>query len=166
MATLSFYAVVDWHWLSLLRGVHSSLAAIAAIFCQNDSVAGGKRPVSHPRNVNTVTAFTSPREEMTANDATGLLLECCLKQRFAHRLRGRPDRRSPRVRAAPPRVWSLLLCCCFCFRRSFRLVTAVHPSSAPNAPKSSSASSSSSACSCACTGAPCEWALPIACRNS
>jgi hypothetical protein len=33
--------VVDCHRLSFLRGVHSNLAVIAAIFCRNDSVAPG-----------------------------------------------------------------------------------------------------------------------------
>ena len=74
--------------------------------------------------------------------------------------------RSSIATGGTPRVWSVLLCCCFCFHRSFRLLTSVHSSSAPNAPKSSSASSSSSACSCACTSPPCVWTPPIACWNS
>jgi hypothetical protein len=37
-ATLSFYTVIDCHWLPLLSDLHSSLAII---FCQNDSVVHG-----------------------------------------------------------------------------------------------------------------------------
>ena len=40
-ATLSFYAVVDCHWLSSLRDSHSDLAVIADIGCRNDIVAPG-----------------------------------------------------------------------------------------------------------------------------
>jgi hypothetical protein len=40
-ATLSFYTVIGCHWLPFLRDLHSSLAAIAAISCRNDSVALG-----------------------------------------------------------------------------------------------------------------------------
>jgi hypothetical protein len=48
-ATLSFYTVIsliDCHWLLSLRDLHSDLAVIPAIFCQNDGVAPGatRRP--------------------------------------------------------------------------------------------------------------------------
>jgi hypothetical protein len=36
---LPFHAVVGYHWLWFRRDLYSSLAAIAAIFCQNDSAA-------------------------------------------------------------------------------------------------------------------------------
>jgi hypothetical protein len=36
---LSFYAAIDCHWRSSLRDLHSNLAVIVVIFCQNDSVA-------------------------------------------------------------------------------------------------------------------------------
>jgi hypothetical protein len=36
-ATLSFYTVIGCHWLSLLRNLHTNLAAVAVIFCRNDS---------------------------------------------------------------------------------------------------------------------------------
>jgi hypothetical protein len=37
-STLSL-AVIDCHWLSSLRDLPTNLAAIAVIFCQNDSIA-------------------------------------------------------------------------------------------------------------------------------
>jgi hypothetical protein len=40
-ATISFHTVIGRHWLSFLRDLHSSLAVIAVIFCQNDNVASG-----------------------------------------------------------------------------------------------------------------------------
>jgi hypothetical protein len=40
-AALPFHAVVGYHWLWFRRDLYSSLAAIAAIFCQNDSAAHG-----------------------------------------------------------------------------------------------------------------------------
>jgi hypothetical protein len=36
-----FYAVIGCHWLLSLKDLHSNLAAIAVIFCKNDSVATG-----------------------------------------------------------------------------------------------------------------------------
>jgi hypothetical protein len=39
--TLSFYAVVDCRCRPFLWDLHSNLAVLAAIFCQNDSVAPG-----------------------------------------------------------------------------------------------------------------------------
>jgi hypothetical protein len=40
-ATLSFYTVTDYHWLSLVRDLHSNLAVIGVVFCPNDSVTPG-----------------------------------------------------------------------------------------------------------------------------
>ena len=40
-ATLPFYTVVDCHWLAFLRDLHTNLAAVAAMFSQNDRLARG-----------------------------------------------------------------------------------------------------------------------------
>jgi hypothetical protein len=37
-ATQSFYTVVDCHWLSFLRDLHSNLAFLAVSFSQNDNL--------------------------------------------------------------------------------------------------------------------------------
>jgi hypothetical protein len=70
VGTLSFYTAIDYHWLSLLRDLHSNLAAIdvilyqndsngsnvvlrkhsSVVFCQNDSVAPGYPGSCAPRN--------------------------------------------------------------------------------------------------------------------
>ena len=48
-AALPFHTVVGWRCLSFLGDLHSSLAGIAVIFCQNDSVAPGLGAQGLPR---------------------------------------------------------------------------------------------------------------------
>jgi hypothetical protein len=49
--TRSFYTVVDCHWLPFFRSLRTNLAALAVIFCLNDSVARGYQKFSCTRTM-------------------------------------------------------------------------------------------------------------------